>query len=121
MSRNLRKYIAILLLGIFLFPLTYQSWHIVQHHLEIESCKHHEHHLEKQNSIDYLESFASDNDSCPICDFKINTTSTSESSNLALRVLCLSSDLIHKYYEDEFSSSLESISSRAPPFTNSIC
>jgi len=69
-----RKHIAILLYWIFIFPIVFQSFHIVVHHSHTDLHNHElcNHHLPKQSiSYDYVIESQHDQ-SCPICDYQFS-------------------------------------------------
>ena len=69
---RLNKNIAILLLGIFIFPITFQSFHIVWHHSHGYQDNHKLYHVEvteKPSQADIRTASQKDKH-CPICEYK---------------------------------------------------
>lgn len=71
-----RIYTVFFLVGIFLFPLIFQPWHIVQHHGHDHECSAHAHHHNTDCSHESALSLISTQDQdqphdpCYICDYK---------------------------------------------------
>jgi hypothetical protein len=111
-----RKHIAIILIGIFIFPVAFQSVHIVRHHgHEHSACLHIcKIHSEYQGS--YIQTPEKDKH-CPICEYKFainNLPSVSVyEANIPIIKLALDETIIgHPYLEV-----IESKSPRAPPLS----
>jgi len=67
---SIKNYIAIVFLGIFVFPMVYQPYHIVVHHSEEILCHHTCCHTETEQSSDVQFKIFSENDEpCPICNY----------------------------------------------------
>lgn len=58
--KNKRLYTALYLLGLFVFPLIVQPWHIIQHHGHDFDCSGHIHAIEQS----YVHSQLHDQDCC---------------------------------------------------------
>ena len=72
-----KRHIVILLVGIFIFPLAYQPWHVVWHHSQ-ELCSQHgccqlnaEHSAKEAVGCDgpVLNPTPEKEEPCPICDY----------------------------------------------------
>ena len=70
---GLKKHIAILLFGIFLFPLTYQPWHVLKHHAQKSQCCHTCCHSTIEKKVcDFshcITSASEKQESCPVCEY----------------------------------------------------
>lgn len=70
---ELKKHIAVILLGIFIFPITFQSIHIVWHHSHCIS-----HNATCHNAVDYHDytgtafHHSNSTDHCPICEYQLS-------------------------------------------------
>nr|WP_321357304.1 hypothetical protein [uncultured Draconibacterium sp.] len=68
--KSLKIHIAFLLLGIFVFPIAYQPYHIVRHHSEKTDCHHPSCHLKYEKPDGLVLDINTDGyESCPICDY----------------------------------------------------
>lgn len=70
---GLKKHIAILLLGIFFFPLAYQPYHVLKHHslkaLCNQACCHsHTENKDCNNNVQF-NSASKGPEHCPICEY----------------------------------------------------
>nr|WP_319267722.1 hypothetical protein [uncultured Draconibacterium sp.] len=69
MSR-IKVHIALVLLGIFIFPIAYQPYHIVRHHSIKADCHHHCCHLQDEEPDGVIFDISTDGyENCPICDY----------------------------------------------------
>lgn len=70
---GLKKHIAILLFGIFFFPLTYQPWHVVKHHSQKSPCHHGCLHSKVEKKIcnhgQCITSTSEKQETCPVCEY----------------------------------------------------
>ncbi|MDX8340246.1 hypothetical protein SLH46_13685 [Draconibacterium sp. IB214405] len=67
---NLKIHIALVFLGIFVFPIAYQPYHIVRHHSEKADCHHECCHLvhDEPDGVTFKDN-SGEEESCPICDY----------------------------------------------------
>lgn len=74
-----RRHIASVLFWIFLFPIIFQSIHIVWHHDRAHQCEHHatvsDHGIHKNHP-----SFSETESSCAICDYHLTINGLPKSS-----------------------------------------
>lgn len=113
-----KKYIVLFLLGIFLFPILFQSIHIVYHHK-------HEHGFENQT----INKSFSENDvcltttdallhqnECIICDYQFSINDLPDTAvfrTISSKIISLLDEkIINPYYHQNFSKKTP----RAPPF-----
>lgn len=72
--RQLKKYGILFLIGFFLFPIIYQSVHIVLHHAHSNQQEHHDCH--KINSTNFhiseIHKTHETDDSCPVCKYEFS-------------------------------------------------
>ena len=70
---GLKKHIAILLFGIFLFPLTYQPCHVLKHHSPKSHCHHTCCHTKVEKRVCYyshcISSASEKQEACPVCEY----------------------------------------------------
>ncbi|MCT4603777.1 MAG: hypothetical protein N4A59_12880 [Marinifilum sp.] len=70
---GLKKHIAILLFGIFFFPITYQPWHVLMHHSQKSECCHTCCHSKVEKRVcDYshcLSSTSEKQEVCLVCEY----------------------------------------------------
>jgi hypothetical protein len=111
-----RKHIAIVLLGFFIFPVAFQSVHIVRHHgHDHDVCYH-----VSNNHINHSAASISEAEKvnkCPICEYKfainkLPTVSVYE-ANIPIIKLAFNETIIGHPYPEVF----ESKSPRAPPLS----
>ncbi|WP_073003283.1 hypothetical protein [Mariniphaga anaerophila] len=71
---RIKKHIARFLFGIFIFPLTFQSVHIVWHH---SSCHHGACHAQVADDhfTDDIVKIVQDEEHCPICEYQFAVNS----------------------------------------------
>lgn len=103
---KISKHITIVLLGIFVFPILFQSIHIVWHHTRDISCETNDH----KDVLSFNE-----NHHCPICEyqFSINQQSDFFIFKSVIPVLCFF--FKEPVITDPYQQSLSLISPRAPP------
>lgn len=67
------KHTATLLLGLFLFPIIFQSIHIAWHHSQSVADNHHiKNSTNSQGSQSNAISVLTENDQCPICEYEFS-------------------------------------------------
>lgn len=115
---RLRKHIAVLLFGIFFFPIVFQSAHIVWHH-----SRDHEHkHLiggkkySSENQSHALTTIISQKDNlCPICEYQFSSNDRSDILILKAKISeinCVFNEIVTlRYKKQDFSKK----PARAPP------
>jgi hypothetical protein len=71
---RLRKHIALLLFGIFFFPIIYQTVHIVWHHSHGYTCEHNQCFQTITNKDLHLngENISQKENTCPICEYQFS-------------------------------------------------
>lgn len=84
--QGLKRHIVILLVVIFIFPLAYQPWHVLQHYSQKSNCHHDCCHLNMGHSggkVAYsygedINAASEKEEPCPICNyhFPINVLPT---------------------------------------------
>jgi len=69
---KLRKHIALLLLGIFFFPILFQSVHIFWHHSHGYKCEHFFYHKKTSDndSLTKHVNTSEEEETCLICEYK---------------------------------------------------
>lgn len=114
---RLKKHIAILLFGIFFFPITFHASHVIWHHLHDQCGKHylcypeasHKHPKSNTESISQNENF------CPICAYQFSINDLPETpifrSTIPVFVCIYSNIAAQKQYKQAFADK----SPRAPP------
>ncbi|MFQ3578730.1 MAG: hypothetical protein SNJ71_01140 [Bacteroidales bacterium] len=119
MMDYLKKYIVVMLLGIFSFPIAYQSYHILYHHYSQVHCNEHI-CCEKttiSNKKQILEIVVPDDENqCPICNyhFSVNKEHSIKFFTVYLPLnLCT---FLAFYTEETHKYSITQKSPRAPPF-----
>lgn len=72
--KRLNKYITLILLLVFTFPLTYQSYHIMHHHAK-DDLEMHDDFCCSDLEADCGDSFAISHteDDCAVCDYEFTT------------------------------------------------
>jgi len=115
---KLRKHIAFLLFGIFLFPIIFQTIHIVEHHSHAHKSDHNHSLKTVTNSYSHSEgeNLFQKEKICPICEyqFSINDLPSITLFNAAAPVLLLSAYnavATEQHYRHVFSEKTP----RAPP------
>lgn len=70
---DLKKHIAVLLFGIFIFPLAFQPLHVLMHHTQVAHDCHSccETKLDKKESVKLaiIETASAEEEACAICDY----------------------------------------------------
>lgn len=71
---KLKKHIALLLLGIFFFPIIFQSVHIVWHHPNgyKNQCRHCEKETAENTSYSFAKDVSQKENICPICEYQFS-------------------------------------------------
>ncbi|WP_319503490.1 hypothetical protein [uncultured Draconibacterium sp.] len=68
--KGIKVHITLLLLGIFVFPIAYQPYHIVRHHSQKAECHHECCHIKHEEAHDVtFNSYSGEDERCPICDY----------------------------------------------------
>ena len=114
---RLKKHIAFLLFGIFIFPIVFQSVHIVWHHSHVYKCAHN-HGLQAASKTDFHsngENVSEKQTTCPICEyqFSINELPNIATFNAVIPVFPYSYNEVatQQQYRQAFSDKTP----RAPP------
>lgn len=94
-----RRHIALVLLGVFIFPIAYQPYHTVRHHSKDLHCHHNCSHAKQEKPAGlHLDVFSAKKEHCSICEyhFPVNdlpklffftsATSILKSSNYELKI-----------------------------------
>lgn len=117
----LKKHIAILLFGIFLFPLTYQPWHVLNHHSQKSECCHTCCHSKVENKVcddSHCIIFKSDKqETCPVCQYHFPINILSKLSLFKPKNPNLESQLFELEASLVFQQIVSRKSPRAPPFS----
>lgn len=114
---NHRKHIALLLLGIFFFPILFQSVHIVWHHA---SNHKREHHLCEQKSFD-KDAFSKEaclhgkEERCLICDYKFSINDSPKRSFFNLIVPAIAFVFNEADRQQQYKQFFSDKTPRAPP------
>ncbi|MCU4176155.1 hypothetical protein [Carboxylicivirga sp. N1Y90] len=70
---DLKKYIAIVLFGIFVFPIVFQPVHVVLHHAQdlhdCHTCCHSTFDKDESANSDEIVPASAQEEACPICDY----------------------------------------------------
>lgn len=113
---GLKQHIALVFLGIFIFPLVYQPYHVVRHHGIEEPCHHeccHSHH-EKTDGVIY--DILSDGDEhCPICDYHFPVNDVPQMHHLSSWLPYYKGFTYEAKPELPYTTPTRSKSPRAPP------
>ncbi|NOU61951.1 hypothetical protein [Marinifilum caeruleilacunae] len=112
---GLKKHIAILLFGIFFFPLAYQPWHVIVHHSQDSQCHHaccHSKGAKKTCDFGHwLASKVEKQESCPVCEYHFPINIIPELNLFKPK----NPNLDRNLFELETSIALQQIDSRKSP------
>jgi hypothetical protein len=114
---RLKHYIAIFLFGIFIFPVTFQSFHIVWHDSNGYDCDHHSCRAEQpdKGSSSDEKILYEEEITCPICEYKISITGVLRISVSTAFVPASGYHYKEIVPEQQFRQVLTNRSPRAPP------
>jgi hypothetical protein len=115
--KRLIKHIVILLLGIFLFPIAYQSLHTAFHHIHgyqnVHHCCKYE---ENKNPYPFeIDNSSQGNDSCPVCEYQFSVNDVSKASVFRPITPLIINDINEPEFPICFQEVFSYKSTRAPP------
>ncbi len=112
-----RANIAVLLCGIFLFPIIFQSVHIVWHHSHGFKCEHH--HCQQiaphEDFHSYFENISDEVSKCPICDYQFPVNNLPEVSFLGTLLPLHTCIYIELNQQSQYKQVFSDKTPRAPP------
>lgn len=114
---RLKKHITVLLIGIFFFPVVFQSIHMVWHQSHSSSCEHHEcNHKPPTNTTQpFAEKCIKNNETCPVCFYQFSINNVTKISHLTIQIIAKTCHYkaiaIAQQYQQVFAEK----SPRAPP------
>lgn len=88
---RLKKHITVLLIGLFFFPVVFQSIHMVWHQSHSSSCGHHEcdHKPLAKNSHPFAEKCIKNNENCPVCLYQFSINNVTKLSHLNFQIIVI--------------------------------
>ena len=116
--KEVRKNIALSLLGIFLFPVVFQNLHVIRHHMHESECCHHIDVSEKKlkNSKELIIRSSENESVCPIVQYKLSINMLPEVLPLDNTFLVFVEKAAESTIEWAFQPFYSAKSPRAPPF-----
>jgi hypothetical protein len=114
---HIRKHIAVFLLGIFCFPIIFQSVHIVWHHShgykqEYKIC---DKGTSEKTSYSFAKNISQKENICPICEYQFSINDLPKNSvfrTIIPEIACLLNEIaVQQQYNQIFSDKTP----RAPP------
>jgi hypothetical protein len=108
-----KKNIAVLLSGIFLFPIFFQSLHIASHHHDEPGCIHSCCHTDHSQSMS--EIFSKTEKACLLCEYEFSINDVPEISHLRVSTPIINGSFQERNIQVHFQEVSSYKSSRAPP------
>ena len=117
----LKKYIAVLLVGIFIIPIGYQAIHVTWHHSADHGCEHHCHSAVETGkpSVSGLLLGSQNEEDCPVCVYQFAIVDLPEEPLYCTFTSVIESTLNDLEIHPAFSQVQSTRSPRAPPALNS--
>lgn len=116
MSQQIKKYLGIVLLLIFSFPVVYQSWHVLTHHHNALVCTCEVHGETQIESGTFIHESRHNDAICPVCayEFTVFVAPEKSESSVLFRVFHYLTVLFVSAVPELFSGFCKQL--RAPPF-----
>lgn len=116
---GIKKHIAFILLGIFVFPIFYQPYHIVLHHSEELHCHHDCCSSKIEKSTDLIvDIYTEKEEPCPICNYHFPVNDIPGISFFATSLIALKGQI---YDLDIKRASQQVVSIKTPRAPPEIC
>jgi hypothetical protein len=119
--QKIKTHITVLLAGFFIFPVVYQSVHLVLHNSNRDKEHHHvcSEHAPAPDPLEGISSLSELKTVCPICEYEFSIKEIPEISvfycNIPIKHLSYNRTAVRQIYKDFFSKG----STRAPPLQHS--
>lgn len=114
---KLRKHIALLLFGIFLFPILFQSIHVVWHHSRTYICGHNlcSQTITNKDFLTNGENISEKEKICPICEYQFSINDLPKISFYSPAILAIACNYIKTTNRQRYKQVVTDKTSRAPP------
>ncbi len=112
-----KRHIVIILLGLFVFPIVFQSLHIVWHHSHDYKCNHILCHIQQtgQNIQAEINTASQKDNHCPICEYQFSINDLPKIFLFSTNTLLIDSFLKKLELQFYFQQLITIKSPRAPP------
>jgi hypothetical protein len=113
---GIKKHITLALLGIFVFPIVFQPFHIIWHHAEDSHCHHECCPSEEKKPVGLIfDVFSANNEYCPICEYHFPVNDLPENFFFASATKTVTSSVYELKIKPAYQQITSTKTPRAPP------